>query len=165
LQCHGMEPRDATRCSAWGAALRVLIRARIRCCAGLRCGPTSPSRLVYPGSGARRAQPSMAVVDAMVRAATDASRRLRTPPGTLQFDAATGKAITAARRPRREKSFPLGQLQAVPRRYWVGLTPVCLRNAAVKELNSWKPSSKAISVTDRAGSPSSALARVMRRIT
>jgi hypothetical protein len=97
LQCHGMEPADAARCSAWGAALRVLIRARIGCTPAQACA-TGQLRLraSSTGSEARWAQPPMAVVDAMARAAMHASRRLGTPPGTLQFDLANGKAITAA---------------------------------------------------------------------
>lgn len=53
--------------------------------------------------------------------------------------------------------------QARTRRKSVGVTPVSLRNAELKELVSLKPTSSPICVTARSGWPSSCLARSIRR--
>src|ERR1700737_1168440 len=57
-----------------------------------------------------------------------------------------------------------GEYFARHRRYAVGVWPVALRNAAVNELVSRKPTANPISVTDDADSTNNVLARSMRRL-
>jgi hypothetical protein len=70
---------------------------------------------------------------------------------------------SCAERHSRRCYLPQSKRQARTRRKSVGVTPVCLRNAELKELVSAKPRLSPIRVTDNSGWLSSSLARSIRR--